>query len=426
MADMDEGRLDLIRRLRADRDDEAAQRELHEIYRARLVGFCRARLTDPDEAEDCVQDVFQDVFAGIESLREPQTFEAWVFTIARRKVGGYNTRRGATEPPRAGAGDIPDLPDPVTDVEHDVRMRELLGTITDAIDSLPPPLDAVIKAFIRGGGLRGSELAPRFGWDAKKADHELNRARSGLFDALETLVVVRTGRDACADLNKVCARQRIRPGRVTRLRPDQRRSVHRHITQCEICGPQARAARDRGQWALGPGIALLADHMHRRRRGALLVAAAAVIAMLALPATSEWVPPESQERNVAILPPTPPPPPPTVPSPTPPPPSPPASTPKPPPAPPSPDVDRPAPAEAGGDGGEAPRIPARPRTPPPRSRTPSPPRTSPPSTPPPPRVTTPPSTSPPASPRCTTTIALNPLTVRVNAVLLCISVSVGD
>ena len=422
MAEMDERRIDLIRRLRADPDDEAAQLELHEIYRARLIGFCRARLTDPNDAEDCVQDVFQDVFAGIGSLREPQGFEAWVFTIARRKVAGHNSRRGAAEPPRADAGDIPDLPDPVTDVERDVRMRELLGTISDAIDSLPPPLDAVLKAFIGGGGLRGSELAPRFGWDAKKADHELNRARSGLFDALETLVVVRTGRAACADLNKVCARQRIRPGRVSRLRPDQRRSVHRHIAQCEICGQQARMARDRGQWALGPGIAELADYMNRRRRGTRLLAAAAVVAMVALPATSDSVPRLGDNVDIGALPPVPTPPPPRAPTPTPPP-TPPTPAPEPPPPPPSPDIERPPPTDTGPGGGSAPRIPSRPSTPP-RTGTPAPPTTTTPTSP--PETTAPPATSPPASPRCTTTIALNPLTVRVNAVLLCVSVSVGD
>jgi len=419
MADMDEGQVELIQRLQADRDDEAAHRELHERYRPRLVGFCRTGLNDPNDAEDCAQEIFQDVFTGIDELRDPEAFEAWMFTIARRKIGGYNTRRGPAAP--GGADDMPELPDPVTDVEHDVRMRELLGTITDAIDSLASPLDAVLKAYIGGGGLRGSELAPRFGWDTKKADHELNRARQGLFDALETLVVVRTGRKACADLNKVCARQRIRPGRLARLSQDQRRSVHRHITQCDICRPQARAARDRGQWALGPGIAQLAELLHRRRRGARLVAATAVIAMVALPATSDWVPPgQSQERNVVALPPAPTPPPP-APAPTP---TPSANkrSPKPkrPPAPHSPDV-APSivPADNGGDGGATRPHPSPPRTRPP-SRTPPP---APTMTPPPPTAA--PSTPPPASPRCTTTIALNPLTVRVNAVLLCVSVSIG-
>jgi RNA polymerase sigma factor (sigma-70 family) len=418
MADMDKGQVELVRRLQADRDDAAAQRELHELYRARLVGFCRTGLTDPNDAEDCAQEIFQDVFTGIEELRDPAAFEAWMFTIARRKIGGYNARRRPAEP--ADADGIPDLPDPVTDVEHDVRMRELLGTITDAIDSLPSPLDAVLKAYIGGGGLRGSELAPRFGWDTKKADHELNRARQGLFDALETLVVVRTGRQACADLNKVCARQRIRPGRMARLSQDQRRSVHRHITQCAVCRPQARAARDRGQWALGPGIAQLAELLHRRRRGVRLVAATAVtIAMVALPATSDWVPPgETQERNVVAVPPAPPVPPPSTPAPTPPPPRKPVPRPKPPPAPRSTDVAPPT-APAGNGGAARPR-PSPPQTRPP-ARTP---RTPPPKSPPPPPRATP-STSPPAGPRCTTTIALNPLTVRLNAVVLCVSVSVG-
>jgi DNA-directed RNA polymerase specialized sigma24 family protein len=431
MADMGKDPADLVRRLQAAGGDEETQRELHERYRSRLVGFCGTRLDDPGSAEDCAQEVFQDVFAGIGELRAPEAFESWMFTIAARKIRSYNGRLESTAPP--GDNGIPDLPDPVTDVERDVRMRELLDTITDAVESLPSPLNAVMKAFISGGGLRGSELAPRFGWDAKKADHELNRARTGLFAALETLVVVRTGRGACSQLNTLCTRQRIRPGRVARLSQDQRRTVHRHITQCGICGPQASAARDRGQWALGPGIAQLADHLNRRRPGTRLVAAAAVlIAAVALPSASDLVPPEEANRRPAALaPPAPSAPPATrAPSPSA---SPRTNSPAPhaPPAVPPPKGSRPAvPVANGGDdgggggpggggpggggpGGGGPGggnggSPSPPRTPVP-SATPS----------------TPSTPSPPIRPACTTTIALDPLTVRVNAILFCVSVTLG-
>ncbi len=427
MADMDKGVTDLVRRLQADPGDEAAHRELDESYRAHLVRFSRTRLDDPNNAEDCVQDVFQDVFAGIGNLRDPRAFEGWMFRIARRRISNYNSDTEPTTRPDNMDADVPDLPDPVTDVERDVRMRELLGTVSDAIDSLQPPLDAVMRTFIVGGGLPGSELAPRFGWDTKKADHELNRARRGLFAALETLVVVRTGRGACAQLNDLCGQQRIGPGRKTRLSRDQRRNVHRHIVQCDICRPQAHAARDRGRWALGPGIAQLADQLRRRRSGSRLVAAAAVmIAIVSLPAASDWLRPghgpERPQGPVAFAPPAPPQPTPTpAPSES-------QRPRKPPAAPHSPRVSQPViPADSGGDngrpggggggdrggGGES---PSPPRTPPPTS------------TPPPPRTPLPPSPETPPSAgtqRCTTSIALDPLTVRVNAVLLCVSVSVG-
>lgn len=416
MADKDP--TDLVRHLQTDPGDEEAQRKLYERYQSRLVGFCRARLNDLNDAEDCAQDIFQDVFAGIGELREPDAFESWMFTIARRRVGGYNARRKPTELPSPGDDALPDLPDPVTDVERDVRMRELLGTVSDAIDSLQHPLDEVMRTFITGGGLRGSELAPRFGWNTSRADHELNRARSGLFDALETLVVVRTGRDACADLNNLCSRQRIRPGRVARLNQAQRRSVHRHIAQCGICGPQAVKARDRGQWALGPGIAQLADYLRRRRSGRRLVAAAFVaIAMISLPATSEPLSP-GRAPNVAQQITTPRPTPTTTPS----------SVPPPKPSP-SPRVRREPTSPGGNRGGGDTTGPAPPPTQPVPSpsppRTTAPPRTPPPRTPP-PRTAPPSRTAPPARTQdCTTTIALDPLTVRVNAVLLCVSISVG-
>jgi RNA polymerase sigma factor (sigma-70 family) len=374
MADMGNDH-DLVRRLRDDPGDQTAQRELYERYRSRLVGYCRTRLTDPDEAEDCAQDVFQDVFTDIAELRDARAFESWMFTIAARKISRYNSKPPPAVLSDGGDEEILDLPDPVTDVEHNVRMRELLDTVADAIDSLQPPLDAVIKEVIGRGGLRGSELAPRFGWDTRKADHELNRARRGLVEALETLVVVRTGRDTCDRLNDLCTRQRIRPGRAARLSQDQRRRVHRHITQCRICGPQARVARDRGQWALGPGLVPLADHLRQHRpevfapknSAAARRAAAALtvaLAMVTLPAASTWLPPAEPNNPTTAAFPSPSPPPATTPPPGPAPagPAPPSPAPAPPesaePAPPTqppatsaPQPDPPAGPPPGGGGG---------------------------------------------------------------------------
>jgi DNA-directed RNA polymerase specialized sigma24 family protein len=336
------------------------------------------------------------VFSEIGELRDAEAFESWMFTIAARKVSRYNSKPPPAVLSDQGDEGFLDLPDPVTDVEHNVRMRELLDTVADAIDSLQPPLDAVIKEVIGRGGLRGSELAPRFGWDTRKADHELNRARRGLFEALATLVVVRTGRDTCARLNDLCTRQRIGPGRAVRLSQDQRRRVHRHITQCQICGPQAKVASDRGQWALGPGLVPLGDHLRQHRpemfapknsASARRAAAAltVVLAMVTLPAASTLLQPEEPSNPAAAA--SPPPPPPTAPpppSPTPPSPAPPgqgppeSAAPAPPeqppvtsapqPDPPAEPIDNEGPPPGGGDdggNGDEGGDPSSPSTPPP-------------------------------------------------------------
>jgi len=165
---------DLVRRVQAG--DPAAQRELHDGYRARLARFCRTRLDDPGEVEDCVQEVFESTFAAIGTLRDPEALLGWLLAIAGRKAAERNRQRQR----HPAAGEIPpEFPDPVSDPELDSRRRELLDSIADALDGLKPTPKSIMKAFIREGGLRGSELAPRFGWDVKTADHELYEARTG-------------------------------------------------------------------------------------------------------------------------------------------------------------------------------------------------------------------------------------------------------
>jgi RNA polymerase sigma factor (sigma-70 family) len=87
---MDRELIDLVRRLQADRNDVEAQRELYESYWSRLVGFCRNRLNNPADAEDCAQDVFRDILSSIGELPEPQYFERWMFKIANEEVVRYN------------------------------------------------------------------------------------------------------------------------------------------------------------------------------------------------------------------------------------------------------------------------------------------------------------------------------------------------
>ena len=255
---------DLVRRVQ-DRDP-AAQQELYAGFRVRLAGFCRSKLDDPGEVDDCVQEVFETAFAGIDALRDPQALPKWLFTIADRKTAEYNRRRSRRPEP----AEQTDFPDPISDPELDSRRRELLDTLADAVECLQPVHRSIMKVFIRENGLRGSELAARFGWRVKKADNELYEARTGLLKALGILVVVRTGRANCSQLDEMCGRLQIREGRFVTLGADQRRSVQRHITGCATCGLQARNASNESQWALvGPGVAELANYLTRTRPGML-------------------------------------------------------------------------------------------------------------------------------------------------------------
>ncbi len=84
--------------------DADAFRLLVRRYGGRLRGFCLARLGDPDEADDAVQDVLLRAYRSLGTFRLGTSFASWLFAIAANRV---RTRRGRTvgaRSPRAPRG----------------------------------------------------------------------------------------------------------------------------------------------------------------------------------------------------------------------------------------------------------------------------------------------------------------------------------
>ena len=69
----------LISRSRAG--DRKAQNELYKLYASAMYNICRRMMGDDDEAKDVLQDTFIDAFMKIDTLKNPETFPAWIKRI---------------------------------------------------------------------------------------------------------------------------------------------------------------------------------------------------------------------------------------------------------------------------------------------------------------------------------------------------------
>jgi RNA polymerase sigma factor (sigma-70 family) len=78
---------------RAQAGDLDALGHLHDRYRDRVAGFARARLGDPDKAEDVTSETFEAVLRRLGGYRPGTDFEAWLFTIAYRRVSDHFRRQ---------------------------------------------------------------------------------------------------------------------------------------------------------------------------------------------------------------------------------------------------------------------------------------------------------------------------------------------
>jgi RNA polymerase sigma-70 factor (ECF subfamily) len=93
--------------VRCQAGDEAAFEELVERYAPKLRYFLRKLLSSAEAADDCLQDVWLEVFRGLARLADPQAFRAWVYRIARDRAFGL-LRKGRRQEQPLGEIDVPD------------------------------------------------------------------------------------------------------------------------------------------------------------------------------------------------------------------------------------------------------------------------------------------------------------------------------
>ena len=154
-------------------DTERLWREYH----TRLLGFIEARVHDPATSEDILQEVFLKVHSRIETLRDSNKLESWVYQITRNAIiDHYRSRRASVELPEAAAA----LEEDPTDRER----REMARCLLPMVESLPESYrDAVKLSEIEG--LTQSEVAQRNGLSLSGAKSRVQRGRAMLKSKLQ-------------------------------------------------------------------------------------------------------------------------------------------------------------------------------------------------------------------------------------------------
>lgn len=146
--------------------------EIYDRFDAGLRAFIRARVGNPDAAEDVLQDVYLKIHARIDTIRDEEKVRAWVYRVARNVVTDhYRTRRTA-----AGLGEVPE--EALDPVEAELEV-ELSGTVREMLDGLSPEHREALY-LTEYEGLTQRELAQRLGVSVSGAKSRVQRARARL------------------------------------------------------------------------------------------------------------------------------------------------------------------------------------------------------------------------------------------------------
>ncbi len=123
---------DLLKRIVGG--DRAAMKLLYERHSDALYHFIRARLRDPFEAGDVVQEVFLEIWRSAGRFEGRSAARTWIFGIARNKAVD-RIRRGARTVLAAPDADLPDdAPNPEAIVEaasDAARVRDCIARLSD-------------------------------------------------------------------------------------------------------------------------------------------------------------------------------------------------------------------------------------------------------------------------------------------------------
>src|SRR6266567_4638462 len=209
--------------------DPAGLAEAYDRYATPLYSFCRTMLREPADAADAVQDTFVIAAPRMSGLRDPERLRSWLYAVARNEC----LRRLRAGSQHASIEEAPDVTDEAADVAADVERADLRALVRDALGGVGPAEREVLELQLRQG-LSGGEVASVLGITRNHAHALLSRARDQLETSLGALVVARTGRQDCPELDAMLQDW---DGDLTVL---VRKRVNRHVERCDVCSGRRR------------------------------------------------------------------------------------------------------------------------------------------------------------------------------------------
>jgi len=170
-------------------------------FSGHVRNFIRQRVSDENDAEDVLQDIFMRIHNGIGSLKNEERVESWVFSIARRALSDYYRSRNRKKTTPASD----EIEEPADDVnfnvnefegEHDVH-EEVLSWLIPMIDELPEKYSKPLKMADVDGKTQ-QQVADQLELSLSGAKSRVQRAREKLGEVLAACCKVEFGEEGRA------------------------------------------------------------------------------------------------------------------------------------------------------------------------------------------------------------------------------------
>jgi RNA polymerase sigma-70 factor (ECF subfamily) len=145
-------------------------------FHDRLYRFISSRLSNEQDTEDIIQEVFLRIHTHLETVRDVNKLESWIYQIARNSIIDYYRRQ------RKLVDLEPDLPVEDEYPEEDLA-ESLAPSIREVVQALPEPYRQALL-LTEYQGLSQQEMADALGISLSGAKSRVQRARQKVKDIL--------------------------------------------------------------------------------------------------------------------------------------------------------------------------------------------------------------------------------------------------
>jgi RNA polymerase sigma factor (sigma-70 family) len=157
--------------VRAQSGEASAQCELVRKYSRRLSGQVRLIIRQPDDVEDVVQVVFTKMFRRLARLRDPGSFESWLFRMSRNTALDFIRRRRSRPVTVPAENDFYEIPDPA----NANATGEIMDALRAALAQVSPKDRELVTLYVQGNSYHS--LAVRHGLTLGAVKARLHRIR---------------------------------------------------------------------------------------------------------------------------------------------------------------------------------------------------------------------------------------------------------
>ncbi|MCD4690228.1 sigma-70 family RNA polymerase sigma factor [bacterium] len=169
--------------------DSDAFGRLVERHETNVYGLCIKMLRNPEDAEDCLQEVFVKAYKALPTFREEARFSTWIYRIATNAALMRIRKKkldtvSLDQPLELGGAEVPrEVADWTTDPASTVMNEELSQVLTRHINELPSN-NRIVFVLRDVHGLSTEEAAGVLGLTVPAVKSRLHRARLFLRERL--------------------------------------------------------------------------------------------------------------------------------------------------------------------------------------------------------------------------------------------------